>query len=199
MDTYYIITTNDQSVPENERGDLIRGHWNYKNNVWKIDKWSMHDNHGRESIAIRRSFEEKLEHLLYSVVNRRSEIDTPEEANEAAKPILDVIKKYTPEFEGFEWPVHNSDSELYIHDLRTEIWLKDDILIHSDEYDDSVFAWLKRHNISIDDFLFNKRYFVMKAGYDAYQDIKTMLNNGIIDKTSITNIDELESDEKGSD
>lgn len=189
-DSYFLVTKSTDAIKDAKKAEYIKSMYRYNNKTNQIilDEYNFcEDMANTMSISYRP--DDKLIYLLACVLSWDNKYNSQEEANNAAEPIAKMIRKYIPEFQGFVFP--SDKDSVYIPKYRTYIDLDEPLLIPTRQPNDEIFQWLKSRQISIDEFVFCKKYMVIEINCDYKNQLVTMLQTNIIDRSTIENINEI--------
>lgn len=189
-DSYFLVTKSTAAIKDTKKAEYIRSMYQYDNKTNQIvlDEYSFCEGM-TNTMSTSYTPSDKLIYLLACVLSWNNSYDSQEEANDAAEPITEMIRKYIPEFQGFVFP--SDKDSVYIPKYRAYIDLDEPLLIPTRQPDDEIFQWLKNRQIGIDKFVFCKKYMVIEINCNYRNQLATMLRTNIIDRSTIENIDEI--------
>lgn len=127
-----------------------------KNGIWKFEEEEL--DFYRYPFRFLRTFEDKVKYAIANYSNWDNDYD---KICENIMPIIDIVKKYNPNFVKFEFA--ESDG-------RIDAGGTDDYALNS---------WLENNNITLEDFLINPRYTVICDG-DEYNTFDRLIYLGLI-------------------
>lgn len=137
----------------------------------KVIMWESNLEFGRSPFDFLNTFESKTRYAIASSNGR------------LVPQIVEVWKKYVPGFSHFEF-----DEKYRVWDEEKHEYVEtdDDNPVYEYGYtDDSMIeAWLKKYNVSVEDFLTMKRYVVVCDG-DEYNTWDKVRNSGLMDTSHI--------------
>ena len=151
-----IITTGNDRVTEEEWQKLKYDFWmSDDGTTFQIDDEDDID-FGRYPFQILTELTEKIR---YAIASSKSKL-LPE--------IIQICKKHFPNLEQFSLPIENWSGKTFYGST-----------------DDSILEpALKKYNITLEEFLENKNYFIICDG-DGYCSLNKLLSTGVVDKTKI--------------
>ena len=148
----------------------------------KVIMWESRLEFGRSPFDFLNTFESKTRYAIASSNGR------------LVPQIVEVWKKYVPGFSHFEF-----DEKYRVWDEEKQEYVEtdDDNPVYEYGYtDDSMIeGWLKKYNVSVEDFLTMKRYIVVVDG-DEYQIKDKIFNSGLMDTSHIIHDSYAEYEEK---
>ena len=154
----------------------------YLNKDGKVIMWESRLEFGRSPFDFLNTFESKTRYAIASSNGR------------LVPQIVEVWKKYVPGFSHFEF-----DEKYRVWDEEKQEYVEtdDDNPVYEYGYtDDSMIeGWLKKYNVSVEDFLTMKRYIVVVDG-DEYQIKDKIFNSGLMDTSHIIHDSYAEYEEK---
>jgi hypothetical protein len=137
----------------------------------KVIMWESRLEFGRSPFDFLNTFESKTRYAIASSNGR------------LVPQIVEVWKKYVPRFSYFEF-----DEKYRVWDEKKQEYVDTDEDNPVYEYgytDDSMIeAWLKKYNVSVEDFLTMKRYIIVVDG-DEYLIKDKIFNSGLMDTSHI--------------
>ena len=143
----------------------------YLGNDGKVIMWESRLEFDRSPFDFLNTFESKTRYAIASSNGR------------LVPQIIEVWKKYVPGFSHFEF-----DEKCRVWDEEKQKYVEtdDDNPIYEYGYtDDSMIeAWLKKYNVSVEDFLTMKRYIVVCDG-DEYRTWDKVCDSGLMDTSHI--------------
>lgn len=142
--------------------------------LWKDGKaimWGADLEFGRSPFDFLNTFESKTRYAIASSNGR------------LVPQIIDVWKKYVPEFSHFEF-----DEKYRVWDEEKQDYVDTDENNPVYEYgytdDYMIEGWLKKYNVSVEDFLTMRRYIIVVDG-DEYQIKDKLFKSGLVDTSHI--------------
>lgn len=142
--------------------------------LWKDGKaimWSSGLEFGRSPFDFLNNFESKTRYAIASSNGR------------LVPQIVEVWKKYVPGFAHFEF-----DEKYRVWDEEKQEYVDtdDDNPVYEYGYTDDymIEGWLKKYNVSVEDFLTMRRYVIVVDG-DEYQIKDKLFNSGLVDTSHI--------------
>lgn len=142
--------------------------------LWKDGKtimWSSGLEFGRSPFDFLNNFESKTRYAIASSNGR------------LVPQIVEVWKKYVPGFTHFEF-----DEKYRVWDEEKQEYVDtdDDNPVYEYGYTDDymIEGWLKKYNVSVEDFLTMRRYVIVVDG-DEYQIKDKLFNSGLVDTSHI--------------
>lgn len=143
----------------------------YLGNDGKVIMWESRLEFNRSPFDFLNTFESKTRYAIASSNGR------------LVPQIIEVWKKYVPGFSHFEF-----DEKCWVWDEEKQKYVEtdDDNPIYEYGYtDDSMIeGWLKKYNVSVEDFLTMKRYIVVCDG-DEYRTWDKVRDSGLMDTSHI--------------
>lgn len=143
----------------------------YLGNDGKVIMWESRLEFGRSPFDFLNTFESKTRYAIASSNGR------------LVPQIIEVWKKYVPGFSHFEF-----DEKCRVWDEEKQEYVEpdDDNPVYEYGYtDDSMIeGWLKKYNVSVEDFLTMKRYIIVVDG-DEYLIKDKIFNSGLMDTSHI--------------
>ena len=130
-----------------------------KNGIWKFEEEEL--DFYRYPFRFLHTFEDKVKYAIANYSNWDNDYD---KICENIMPIIDVVKKYNPNFVQFEFAKSHG---------RIDVGGTDDYALNS---------WLGNNNITLEDFLINPRYAVICDG-DEYRTFDRLIDLGLINKS----------------
>ena len=147
-----------------------------------VSMWSSRLDFGRSPFDFLSNFESKTRYAIASSNGR------------LVPQIVEVWKKYVPGFSCFEF-----DEQYRIWDEEKQKYVDadEDNPVYEYGYTDDymIEGWLKKYNVSVEDFLTMKRYIVVVDG-DEYQIKDKIFNSGLMDTSHIIHDSYAEYEEK---
>lgn len=125
--------------------------------VWEFKKGEL--GFGRYPFRFLRTFEDKVK---YAIANYHEWGEDYEEICESISPIMDIVKKYNPNFVKFKFAKSYG---------RIDAGGTDDYALK---------GWLESNNITLEEFLINPRYAVVCDG-DEYCTFNRLIDLGLVD------------------
>ncbi len=105
-----------------------------------------------------------------------------------ADEVEKIWYKYIPNFNGF---IFDMKTEEYDYNKKEWVDLDEPKPIYGGTDDYQIDAWLRRYNVSLEDFLTMRRYMVICDG-DEYREWYHILDSGLVDKSHIIHDSEKE-------
>lgn len=187
-----VVKKNSEYFTEQEVKDDL---WVSENGLIDLPYNDMY--YGRSPFQVLSSFREKMFYVIASMCNFKGDLVYNE--------VKELVRSYIPHFTDF-------DTELETHSCSTRYWTQDEMkkcygegnYIRKDDYfvywnyalggvdEDILTGFLEKENITITEFITNKRYVVIVDG-DEYCIYKDMKRNGLI------NMDNIEKEYPPSD
>lgn len=130
-----------------------------ENGTWKFEEGEL--DFYRYPFRFLRTFEDKVRYAIANCYNWGNDYD---KIRENIMPIIDIVKKYNPNFVQFEFAKSHG---------RIDVGGTDDYALNS---------WLENNNITLEDFLINPRYAVICDG-DEYCTFDRLIDLGLINKS----------------
>lgn len=109
-----------------------------------------------------------------------------------ADEVEKIWYKYIPNFNGFKFDMK---TEEYDYDKKDWVDLDEPKPIYGGTDDYEIEGWLRRYNVSLEDFLTMRRYMVVCDG-DEYREWYHILDSGLMDKSHIIHDSEKEAAEE---
>lgn len=109
-----------------------------------------------------------------------------------ADEVEKIWYKYIPNFNGFKFDMK---TEEYDYDKKDWVDLDEPKPIYGGTDDYEIEGWLRRYNVSLEDFLTMRRYMVVCDG-DEYREWYHILDSGLMDKSHIIHDSERETEEE---
>ena len=154
----------------------------YLNKNGKVIMWESRLEFGRSPFDFLNTFESKTRYAIASSNGR------------LVPQIVEVWKKYVPGFSHFEF-----DEKYRVWDEEKQEYVDtdEDNPVYEYGYTDDymIEGWLKKYNVSVEDFLTMKRYIVVVDG-DEYQIKDKIFNSGLMDTSHIIHDSYAEYEEK---
>ena len=147
--------------------------------LWENKETRMYESHlefYRSPFSLLATFESKSRYAIASSNGRL--------ADEVEK----IWYKYIPNFNGFEFDMK---TEEYDYNKKDWVDLDEPKPIYGGTDDYQIDAWLRRYNVSLEDFLTMRRYMVVCDG-DEYREWYHILDSGLVDKSHIIHDSEKE-------
>lgn len=169
-----VVTKDDVPVTGEEVASRI--HWNDFNlRQWDVEEME----YGRHPFRYLKTFEDKVWFTIASYCSYRDD----DYCKVFIEDLEGIIREVCPEFEHII--IDAEDSEYYTSkygwiDHQSSGLLQD---------------FIQTHNITLKDFIFNKKYKVVIDG-DEYYIFGSMLDDGIIDKENVVEVYPLDEDGK---
>lgn len=132
-----------------------------KNGVWEFEEGEL--SFGRYPFRFLHTFEDKVK---YAIANYHEWGKDYEEFCESISPVIDIVKKYNPNFVKFKFAMSYG---------RIDAGGTDDYALK---------GWLENNNITLEEFLINPRYAVICDG-DEYCTFDKLIDLGLINKSKL--------------
>ena len=132
-----------------------------------VSMWSSRLDFGRSPFDFLSNFESKTRYAIASSNGR------------LVPQIVEVWKKYVPGFSCFEF-----DEQYRIWDEEKQKYVDNPVYEYGYTDDSMIEGWLKKYNVSVEDFLTMKRYIIVVDG-DEYLIKDKIFNSGLMDTSHI--------------
>ena len=154
----------------------------YLNKNGKVIMWESRLEFGRSPFDFLNTFESKTRYAIASSNGR------------LVPQIVEVWKKYVPGFSHFEF---HEKYRVWDEEKQDYVDTDEDNPVYEYGYTDDymIEGWLKKYNVSVEDFLTMKRYIVVVDG-DEYQIKDKIFNSGLMDTSHIIHDSYAEYEEK---
>ena len=148
----------------------------------KVIMWESRLEFGRSPFDFLNTFESKTRYAIASSNGR------------LVPQIVEVWKKYVPGFSHFEF---HEKYRVWDEEKQDYVDTDEDNPVYEYGYTDDymIEGWLKKYNVSVEDFLTMKRYIVVVDG-DEYQIKDKIFNSGLMDTSHIIHDSYAEYEEK---